>query len=341
MRASEMRTTAEELLKDLENAKAGGWRDPNMVKFKMGEDGKWGKNILRPIGNFRHAKVHYLMDYINEGDDLDRLVICPGSNICPSCQMSKYYHNIGDEDSKRIAWKFKASDRHYWNVLPRDSEYEYGEDGKRFLVLSFGNGTNGTCIDSLMDILQNHGNAADIDEGYDIIYMARKKKNTTYGEYKFSVVTERSKVGGRSGVFVTSKTLSKSEKALEVVDLEQYVTPIDDDQISLLDDILQVQVFGEGKKKRRETFSEDDDDLDEDEDEDDLSYEDDEEDTEGEKQAEEDWGDEDEEDLLCFADTEVYDSEVAECTDCPSFVECGKEVKRVRMAKARRRKRRA
>ena len=324
MRASEMRTTAEELLKNLEGAKAGGFRDPNFVNIKKGEDGKWARNIYRPIGNFKHAKIHYLMDYLKGVDEISIPFVCPGSNICPSCQVAKYFYAKGDEASKRVASGFSAKDRHYWNVLPRDSEYEYGEDGKRFLVLDFGNGNKGSCIDSIMEIIDDHGNPADINEGYDIIYMARKKTNSIYGEYKFSASTERSKVGGRSGVFVTPKALTKSELALEVVDIEEYTVPIDNDQISLLDDILQAELFGESKKSRRETVSEDDlnDSKDEegeqeDEDDDDLSYEDDDPDEEG-----------DEEDILCFSDSSVYDSEVVECKECPSFTDCGREVKR-------------
>ena len=331
MRASEMRTTADELLKNLEGAKSGGFRDPNFVNIKKGEDEKWAKNVFRPIGNFQHAKIHYLIDYLKGVDKIGIPFVCPGSNICPSCQIAKHYYAIGDDGSKRVAYGFSAKDRHYWNVLPRDDEYEYGEDGKRFLVLDFGNGNKGTCIDSLMEIIEDHGNPADIDEGYDIIYMAKKKKNSIYGEYKFSASTERSRVGGRSGVFVTSKALIESELAFKVVDIKEYTVPIDDDQISLLDDILQAAVFGEGKKRRRETFSDDDSDdddndsgyEDDDQDDNDLSYEDD---------------DDDDEDMLCFANTEVYDSEVAECTDCPSFIDCGKAVKKVKIAKARRRK---
>lgn len=339
MRASEMRTTADELLKNLESSKPGGFRDPNFVNVKKGEDGKWSKNVFRPIGNFQHAKIHYLMDYLKGVDEIGIPFVCPGSNICPSCQIAKYYYAIGDEASKRAAYGFSAKDRHYWNVLPRDGEYEYGEDGKRFLVLDFGNGNKGSCIDSLLEIIEDHGNPADIDEGYDIIYMAKKKKNSIYGEYKFSASTERSKIGGRSGVFVTSKALIKSELALKVVDIEEYTIPIDDDQISLLDDILQAAVFGEGKKSRRETVSEDDldeddddgeEDTDEDDLDDDLSYDDDEDDDGSE-----------EEDLLCFADSSIYDSEVAECQECPSFDDCGKEVKRIKVAKARRGKKKS
>lgn len=331
MRASEMRTTADELLKNLESAKSGGFRDPNFVNIKKGEDEKWAKNVFRPIGNFQHAKVHYLIDYLKGVDEIGIPFVCPGSNICPSCQIAKYYYAIGDEASKKIAYGFSAKDRHYWNVLPRDDEYEYGEDGKRFLVLDFGSGNKGSCIDSLLEIIEDHGNPADIDEGYDIIYMAKKKKNSTYGEYKFAASTERSKVGGRSGVFVTSKALIKSELALKVVDIEEYTVPIDDNQISLLDDILQAALFSKGEKSRRETVSEDDldedddseEDTDEDDLDDDLSYDD----------------DSEEEDLLCFADSSIYDSEVAECQECPTFDDCGKEVKKIRVAKARRGKR--
>lgn len=337
MRASELRTTAEDLIKDLENARSGGFRDPNFVEIKKGEDGKWAKNIYRPIGPFQHARVHYLMDYLTGVDEIGIPFVCPGSNICPSCQINRHFYALGDEDSKKVARGFSAADRHYWGVLPRDPDYDYGEGGKRFLVLDFGNGNKGSCMDSLLEIIQNHGNPADIDEGYDIIYEARKKRGTIYGEYKFSASTERSRVGGRSGVFVTSKTLTKAEKALEVVDIEEYTIPIDDDQISLLDDILKAQVFGEGKKKRRETYSGDDyeeDDEPEADLDDDLTYDDDE-DTE-----EEDDYEDDDEDMLCFSDPEVYDKEVAECTDCPSFVDCGREVKRIRIAKARRGKKR-
>jgi len=307
MKAKNVKFNGEELLDKIKKARSGGNFDPDIVKLNIGE-GKPASNVMRPIGDFVKAKLHYLRDYIGEDAGVSRSPVCPGRQVCPVCAVATQLFTMGTEESKQKAKDLFSSQRIYWNVLPR-WEYEWDERGEMFKVLSFGI----NALRSLEDVVANVGSPSDLEEGFDINYEVEKKKGGYGNDTKFVAVSKRKKTREGYASIVSPTPFTEEELEYEIVDLSKYTEPPDAEGLELLADIFSVDVAKPSNKKRRSDADEED--ADDDDGEDVLDLDDSDE-------------DEDDDDFLCFGDGEVFDAKTSTCKKCPYFLKCRKEVRK-------------
>ncbi len=307
MKAKNAKYDGADLLDKIKKVRSGGWFDADIVKLNVGE-GKPASNIMRPIGDFVSAKLHYLRDYIGEDAGVSRSPVCPGRQICPVCAVASQLFSMGTEASREKAKDLFSSQRLYWNVLPR-WEYEWDEQGERFLALSFGINASR----SLQDVVADIGNPSDIEEGFDLNYEAEKKKGGYGNDTRFLAVTKRKKTREGISKIVIPTPLTEEELEYDIVDLSKYTEPPTEDELETLAEIFSVDIVEPSKKKRRAEVDDEDGDE-EDDDEDGVLDLDDE--------------DEDEDEFLCYGDSDTFDAKSSACKKCPYFLKCRKEVRK-------------
>lgn len=309
MKAYESVVNGKALLDRLNKLRSGGWRDPDLLQYKVGEE-TFAKNRIRLVGEFESCRLHYLQDYIGEGEAVDRVPVCPGGPAkCPVCRVVAHLYSLGTEAAKDKARDLKSTERHFINVFPL-WEYDWKDDEERWLVLPFGY----EALNSLTDMVADYGPPNDWEEGYDTIFSVKKKKGGWGNSYKFSPRMKKRSQGSK-GIDIVSTDIPEDVLNQNLVDLTKYITPPTDEQIELLAEKFEMEFIGKGKRRSE------------------LSDEAEEEDEEDELDDELDDEDDDVEDMLCFGDSEVYDSQSTACGNCPEKKECRREVRSQQLKK--------
>ena len=303
MKAGEARVTSEEMMEHLEKLGRRGWRDPDLLKYTVGED-KPARNVLRPVGMIESCRSHYIMDYVGQSDDLPRVPVCTGDTKCPICRVVKHLYSVGTEESKKRANRLRSSERNYWNVIPR-WEYDWGDEEPQCKVLAFGI----TARRELADIVADYGNPGDPDDGFDIVYEVQKQ--TEYGnKYSFAPLKIRTRKGKRVVEEVVYNTLTEEESEYEIVDLSKFTTPPESDVLRMIEELFFEADSGD---RRRRDVGEDED----------------------EEEDVEDDDAEDDDENLCFGDPASFEEDSKTCVSCDEYKECRGAIRKSRMKSGR------
>ncbi len=312
MLVGDVKVNEQQLIDKLEQLQKGGRRDPDLIKYNVGED-KPAKNVLRPVGMFESCRIHYVQDFIGDTEGVSRVPVCAGAQKCPICKVVKYLYSIGTEEARKRAGQMRSTERNYWNVIPR-WEYEWDEKGERCLVLPFGT----TARRDLSQVVDDYGNPGDLEEGFDMVYAVQRKSGGKWGnDYSFSPLKRMRKRGGRIvGEDVVYSTLTDEELEFEMVDLSKYVIPPTSKELTILAEIFEVETIGDSTPSRsRGEMTQD---------------------VMGDSEDEE----EEDEEYLCFGDPDSFDEESDVCSDCDDFVDCRREVRKSNIRRQRQRRRR-
>lgn len=307
MKARESVVDGEKLLNRLNKLRQSGWRDPDLLQYKVGED-KPAKNHIRLIGEMETCRLHYVQDYIGEGEGVDRVPVCPGGPAkCPICRVVNHLYSLGTEVAKEKARDIKSTERHFINVYPL-WEYEWGEDNEpRWLVLPFGY----EALNSLTEMVADYGPPNDWEDGYDVVFSVQKKKGGWGNAYKFTPRTKRTRKKGSVEEVMISTDIPEEVLDQDLVDLSKYTKPPTPEQIEILSEKFEMEFIG--KEKRHTELSDDEED---------------------DGELEDELDDEDDvEDMLCFGDSEVYDLQSTACGNCPEKRECRREIRSQQLKK--------
>lgn len=309
MKAKEATTDAKELLDKLGNMESGFSRDVNFLEYAVGKSGSPAKNQIRLVGEIEACRVHYISDFVSDDDNLSRIFVCPGRSKCPVCSVVDKLYKMGDDKAKEQAGQLKNKEKNYWNCIPKWPDYDWGDDGKRCLVLTFGI----TARRALTKMVEGYGHPGDIESGYDVIYEVEEKKQGGWGnDYDMYPQTTRQKEKGRIADIVETTPLTEEEREYEMVDLTKYAQPPSEDVLSKIAEIFELSVSTKDAETKREQAN-----------------------------AEEDNGnvkediEEKEEELLCFGMPNVYDPKSSGCKNCEEFKKCGLEVRKAKIEELR------
>ena len=314
-------STPDAFINKLEKMNRSAYLDPDICEITIGEIGKPHSNQLRPLGEIEHCRVHYLGNAIEspKDHDLPFYIVCVGRPSCPMCQVGDKIGESNTDTSKEKARAFWSTERNYWNVLPRWDDYDFGEGGARFLVLSFGTQARGT----LEEVVTNFGHPGAVDDGFDLMYIAEEKKG--FGRnYSFRANLETVKKGTRVAQELQLSPLTGEEGDYEMVDLTKYTAEPTADQFEKLQEALDIDnLLGGGKRHSNAVTTEDD------EEEEPSAPSLKPRPTVRNPEPEIDEHDQESEDEkpFCFADVEVHDPSESGCRECNYFDDCAKEVK--------------
>ena len=301
MKAKDLKIDADDMAKKLEEMKKGWNSDPNLLNYKVGKEDAPAINIIRPVGMFIPTRVHYIQDYVPDGSNIPKVVMCIGRTECPVCLAQKRLKDFADSKDKEMEERIRrlySTERNYINVIPR-WEYEYGELGPRCLVLAFGV----TARKSLTTLVADYGNPGTLQNGFDIEFIVGEKSSGYGKDYKFEPHKSKQRSQGKMIETISETPLTKSEMSFDMVDLSKYTERPDNEIIEKLADLFEIEIKPKGKK-RSEMKVGDLDDKDE----------------EGSDDEESDSS------MMCFADDSMFDLKSNECRECKDFNDCKKKI---------------
>jgi len=312
MKARGVKVEAARLLDGLSKMKRKGWQDGNMLEYDTGTEAKPAKNIIRPVWEIQSCFVHYVQDYIEETDNVSKVPVCVGRPRCPICKAREELYSIGTKEAKDQASKFRPSERHYWNVIPR-WEYDWGgTDAVRFLILSFGK----MARESLEEMVSDYGHPGDVEVGYDIVFEVFDQETGWGNHYALYPVKERSRSGSRITEELQVTPLTKDELDMELVSCDKYVTPPSEEELETFDEIFLIKgTKTRTSKKRRDA-----------------------EEISSRKRPSLPPPEDEEESYFCFGDASIYDKKSSACGECAESDSCSRDIKKNRIQKLRAKK---
>jgi hypothetical protein len=315
MKIRDVNITPEELLKKLDEAKKSWASDPDLYNYLTGTEEEPAVSVIRPVGAFENAKMHYLKDFVGEGEDTPRVLVCIGLPHCPVCKLVKNLYAIGTQEAKDQASGLRGVIRNYWPIIPRGTAkgaelipYDWKDSEPRCLVLPFG-----IMVERLVEkIVADTGHPGDIEQGFDLDFTVFKQKSNGFNKYELKARENKrkSKTGWVSEV--TFEPLTEDELGYDIPDLEKYLKPPTEEDIMKVAKLFQIEMRPAPGNKRRTDV--------------------------GAGKVEEEKAEEqtDPEEVpftvegqpFCFADADTFDVDSKICKNCESRIECSREVKK-------------
>lgn len=246
MYAGEVKVTTKDMLEQFSKLKDGWRSDTDLYRWKVGEPGSPELNVIRPVGNISSCKTHYIREYVPENSDMSPVIVCVGRGRCPICAAAKGFWYAGTEETKKLAKSLSARDRHYWNIIPR--QYDWDNEDPRCLALAFGF----NAMKSLNQVVEKYGAPGAAEGGYDLIFEVAKRSGGAFGsDYKFEPFTSIVKSGNKASTELYYNDLTEEEQKYLIVDLDKYVGEPSAEVSSKLADIFGIEIKSVSPAKRR------------------------------------------------------------------------------------------
>jgi hypothetical protein len=265
------------------------------------------------VGAFENTKMHYLRDFVGEGEDTPRALVCIGLPHCPVCKLVRNLYTIGTQEAKDQASGLRGSVRNYWAVIPRGTvqgteliPYDWKDSEPRCLVLPFGTQAQR----AVEKVVADTGHPGDLEQGFELDFIVFKQKSGYGNKYDFRAREKRHK--GKTGWVseVTFEPLTEEELGYDIPDLEQYIKPPSEEDIMKVAKLFQIDMRPAQTNRRRV----------------DVGVEKIKEFVDEERINSEDIPFTIEGHPFCFGDVDTHEANSKICKACPSKTECAKEV---------------
>ncbi len=258
MKARESVAEAGDLLKELDKLENGFKDGGDWFNFVAGKPGDPVENIIRPVGGVKSCFLHYkIQQFSPDTEGLPPVAVCTGPGRCPICQAVGELKTLGTKESGALARALSASERSYWNVIPRDADYDFGPKGIRCVVLAFGK----MARQSLLKMVRDYGHPGHVKKGFDIVYEVEERGGDSWGN-NYKIFPHSKKVETEEGIStVVAKTpLTEAELDFEMIDLTRFTKPPSDEQMALLERVFRAVDYIDSTPQtvRREAGEEDD-----------------------------------------------------------------------------------